>query len=155
MTLLPLISYVKKVISNRAKTLFRIRKYINSKCALSIYKQTILPIFDYSGFLSISCNKSDRGDLQVMVNNLLRTCYNVRLLDRWSLVDMHCEASLVSLEQRRTVQLLGLMYVYKDFANVERIFARNTRQGNRYNFRTENYQSGKYKSSPYFKDRQR
>ena len=43
------------------------------------------------------------------------------------------------------------MYVYKDFANVERVFARNTQQGNRYNFRTETYQSSKYKSSPYFK----
>ena len=64
------------------------------------------------------------------------------------------EAFLVSLEQRRMVQLLGLMYLmymYKSFANVERIFARNTRQGNQYNFRTENYQSSKYKSSPYFK----
>ena len=43
------------------------------------------------------------------------------------------------------------MYVYKDFANVERIFARNIRQGNRFNFKTENYQSSKYRSSPYFK----
>ena len=41
--------------------------------------------------------------------------------------------------------------MYKDFANVERVFARNTRQGNRYNFRVENYQGGKYQSSPYFK----
>ena len=39
----------------------------------------------------------------------------------------------------------------KNFAIVERIFARNTRQGNRYNLRIENYQSSKYKNSPYFK----
>ena len=64
---------------------------------------------------------------------------------------MHREGSLVSLEQRRKVQMLGLMYVYKNFVNVERIFAKNTRQGNRYNFRVENYQSSKYKKSPYFK----
>ena len=62
-----------------------------------------------------------------MENNILRNCYNVRLLDQWSLVDIHREASLVSLEQRRPVQLLGLMYVYKGFSNVERVFARNTR----------------------------
>ena len=86
-----------------------------------------------------------------MESNILRNCYNVRLLGQWSLVDMHREASLVSLEQRRTVQLLGLMYVHKGFSNVERVFARNTRQGHRYNFRTENDQSSKYKSSPYFK----
>ena len=41
--------------------------------------------------------------------------------------------------------------MYQNFANVERVFARNTRQGNRYNFRVEHYQGGKYQSSPYFK----
>ena len=35
--------------------------------------------------------------------------------------------------------------------NVEGVFARNTRQGDRYNFRVDNYQSSKYKNSPYFK----
>ena len=39
----------------------------------------------------------------------------------------------------------------QEFVNVERIFARNTRQGNRYNFRVENDQSSKYKNSQYFK----
>ena len=88
MSLSPLVSHVKKVVTNRAKTLSKIRKYITSQCALSIYKQTILPLFDYSGFLLISCTKSDRKDLQTIENNILRTCYNVRLLDRLSLVDM-------------------------------------------------------------------
>ena len=53
---------------------------------------------------------SDRGDLQIIQNNILRTCYNVKLLDRLSLVEMHREAVHVSLEQRRIVQLLDLMY---------------------------------------------
>ena len=43
------------------------------------------------------------------------------------------------------------MYIYKSFGNVECIFARNTRQGHRFNFRVDNYQSGKYKSSLCFK----
>ena len=57
----------------------------------------------------------------------------------------------MSLEQRRKIQTLSLMYIYKNFANVERIFVRNTHQGNRYNFRVENYQNSKYRNSPYFK----
>ena len=150
MTLQSLISHVKKIVTSKVKTLSRIRKYITTKCAISIYKQTILPLFDYAGFLLISCNKKDRGDLQVIQNNCLRICYNVRLLDRLSLLEIHHEANLVSLEQRRHIQLLCLMYIYKKFVNVERIFARNTRQG--CNFRVDNYQSGKYKSSPYFKE---
>ena len=151
MSLSPLISYVKKTVSNKIRTLVKIRKYITTNCALSIYKQTIFPLFDYAGFLLISCNKSDRGDLQVIQNNVLRTCYNVRLMDRLSLFDMHREACLVSLEQRRKTQLLGLMYIYKNFHNVERTFERNTRQGNRYHFITDAYQSGKYQRSPYYK----
>ena len=63
---------------------------------------------------------------------------------------MHREASLVSLAQQRKVQLLGLMVIYKHNADVERIFARNIRQGNRYNLKV-NYQGTKYKRSPYFK----
>ena len=145
-----LVSHVKKVVSSKVKALSRIRKYITTKCAISIYKQTILPLFDYAGFLLISCNKKDRGDLQVIQNNCSRTCYNVKLLDRLTLNEMHLEAKLASLEQRRQLQLLCLMYIYKNFANVERIFARNTRQGRRFNFCVDNYKY-KYKSSPYFK----
>ena len=40
-------------------------------------------------------------------------CYNVRLLDRLSLLEIHREANLASLEQRRHIQLLCLMYIYK------------------------------------------
>ena len=151
MTLQSLISHVKKIVTSKVKTLYRIRRYITTKCAISIYKQTILPLFDYAGFLLISCNKKDRGDLQIIQNNCLRMCYNVRLLDRLSLIELHREANLVSLEQRRHIQLLCLMYIYKKFVNVERVFARNTRQGCRYNFRLDNHQSTKYKNSPYFK----
>ena len=136
---------------NKIRILVRIRRYITTRCAILIYKQTILPLFDYAGFLLISCNKSVRKDLQIIQNNALRTCYNVRLLDRMSLVDIHREACLVSLEQRRKTQIVGLMYIYKNCCNVERVLARNTRQGNRYHFITDAYQSGKYKGSPYFK----
>ena len=134
MTLQPLVSHVKKSVSSKIRTLSRIRRYITTACAISIYKQTILPLLDYAGFLLLSCNKSDRHDLQVIQNNVLRTCFNVRLIDRLSLVDMHREASLVSLDQRRQIQLLGLMYIYRNFGNVERVFARNTRQAHRFNF---------------------
>ena len=84
-----------------------------------------------------------------MQNDILRTCFNVKLFDRLSLVDMYREASLVSLEQQRSIELLGLMNIYKNCQNVECIFARNTGQGARYHFKT--FQSGKYKNSPCFK----
>ena len=151
MTLQPLVSHVKKITSCKIKTFSRIRRCITTQCAVTIYKQTIMPLFDYAGFLLISCNKSDRGDLQVIQNNCLHICYDVRLRDRVTLINMHEHANLVSLEQRRQVQILSLMYIYRNFVNIQRIYARNTRQGDRYNFRVDNYQSRKYKNSPYFK----
>ena len=45
---------VKKNVSSGLFTLRKIRKFVNDKCVLQIYKQTILPIIDYSG--SFCCN---------------------------------------------------------------------------------------------------
>ena len=66
---------------------------------MAIYKQTILPFFDYVGFMLISCNKSDHNDLQVIQNDALRTCYNVKSRDKLSIASMHQKANLLSLEQ--------------------------------------------------------
>ena len=82
----------------------------HTNCALTIHKQTILPILDSAGFLIISGNISDISDLLRLQNDALRICFNVRLRDRVSIVQMHCRAKLLSLEQRRQVQLLNLMY---------------------------------------------
>ena len=70
MTLNGLLVDVKKSVLNKLFTLRKLRKYITEKCSISIYKQTILPIFDYVGFLLIACNKSVRHDLQVLQTTL-------------------------------------------------------------------------------------
>ena len=89
MTLSALIKKVKKVVSNKIYTLAKIRNSISLKCALTIYEQTILPLLDYTGFMLLSANISDKNDLQVMQNNALRICFNVRLRDRVSIDQMH------------------------------------------------------------------
>ena len=65
MTLSGLLSDIKKSVLNRLFTLRNIRRYITEKCAITIYKQTILPVFDYVNFMLVSCNKSDLHDLQM------------------------------------------------------------------------------------------
>ena len=35
-------------------------------------------VFDYAGFMLISCNGLDRHDLQIILNDALRSCYNVK-----------------------------------------------------------------------------
>ena len=112
---------------------------INSHCAITIYKQTILPILDYTGFLLILCNISDRSELQKLQNHALRICCNVRLHDRVSIVNMHSRAGLLSLEQRRQKQLLCLMFIHKQRHNVVRVHGRNTRAAQIFSFTRERY----------------
>ena len=105
------------------------------KYAFTIYKQTILPLLDYSGFMQISAHASDKYDLQLLQNNALRVCHNVKLRDRFLIERMHIRANLLSLDQRRQKQVLFLMFIYKDrHENVGRVHPRNTRAAQAYSF---------------------
>ena len=66
--------------------LMKIRNNIDIQCAIAIYKQTILPLLEYTGFLLISGNVSDRSDLQTLLNDALCVCFNVRMRGRISIV---------------------------------------------------------------------
>ena len=151
MNLTGLLSDTKKKVLNKLFNLRKLRCYITDKGALAIYKQTILPILDYAGFMLISCTKSDRNDLQVLQNDALRTCYNVRRRDKLSILNMHNRAHLLSLEQRRTFQLFSLMYMHKNNPVNLRPIVRNTRAADRDQFYIERYANCKYKNSPFYK----
>ena len=126
MNLTSLLADTKKIVTNRIFNLRKLRHYITEKSALAIYKQTILPVFDYAGFMIISCNKSDCHDLQIIQNDALRTCYNVKRRDKLSVAKMHTKSNLLSLEQRRSFQLLNLMYFHKHDVGNLRLVVRQT-----------------------------
>ena len=151
MNLTSLLSDVKRNVSGHLFKLRKLRSKITTFCAISIYKQTVLPLFDYAGYLLHSANVSDRNDLQVLQNDALRTCYNVRRRDRMSIKNLHVEAKLLSLDQRQIIQLLSLMFIHHQRHNVRRPAPRATRNADRYKFHTERYNNVKYKNSPYFK----
>ena len=100
----------------------------------------------------MSFNVSDKNELQILQNNGLRICYNVRLRDMVSIERMHNLAHLLSLDQRRQKQVLFLMFIHKN-RHVEacRIHPTNTRAANVYSFVREKYNNVKYKNSSYYK----
>ena len=151
MSLSPLVADVKRKVNGSLFKLRKLCRLITKECAVAIYKQTILPIFDYGGFLLYSVNQSDRGDLQVLQSDALRNCYSVRRKDKVSIKTLHTKAKLLSLDQRRQKQLLSLMYIHKNSSDVARIHNRNTRGADRYHFYLERYNTVKYKNSPYYK----
>ena len=53
MTMSPLLKKVIRIVSNKIYSLAKIRNTINMKCALTIYKQSILPLLLYRRYAII------------------------------------------------------------------------------------------------------
>ena len=131
MSLLPLVKSVKKRVSIRIFNLRKIRKYLTFDAAVAVYKQTILPIIDYAGFLLIAWNKDDIDELQVLQNDTLRICNRSKVADMISICDLHKKCKIISLKQRMQKQLLWLMYISSLDNNNHRVTVRNTRSANK------------------------
>ena len=151
LSLLPMYKYVEKRTVNKVFMLRKLRKYLTYHAALQIYKQTIMPILDYCGILLLACNKSQKYELQVLQNDVLRFCENKRLTDRMSVEKLHKKAKLVSLEQRRCKQVLIMMYKMSKIPMNIVIPARATRLHDKIVFRVDRKVGTKYSNSPYYK----
>ena len=116
-------------------TLLKIRKFIDKNTANVIYKQTILPILDYGGFLLDSCAQKLRDDLQKLQNKGLRIINGFRLINAPGISDLHKLSGLLSLRQRRDKQLLHLMLWFSKSG--ENLVRKNisTRLQNKINFK--------------------
>ena len=73
------------------------------------YKQTILPILDYGGFLLDSCTQKSRDDLQKLQNRVLRIIHGFKLNNAPNIEILHNMSNMLSPRQRREKQLLHLM----------------------------------------------
>ena len=105
LSLVPLYKPIENRVINKVYILRKIRRHLTYKAAIQVYKQLILPIFDYSGFLLLACNKDKKKDLQVIQNDALRFCDSIKRDDRVLLETLHNKANLASFEQRRSIQL--------------------------------------------------
>ena len=92
----------------------------------------------------------DRRDLQKCQNDALRICTRVRLTDHVKLNVLHERCKITTLEQRRRIQLLLLMFKKSKDFTMHKVFPRNTRNSMRIVFKTDNYEGSLYKRSPYF-----
>ena len=111
----------------------------------------ILPFMEYAGFMLLSCTLEDRRELQRCQNGALRLCTNTRLTDRIKIQDLHSKCNIISLEQRRRIQLLLIMYKKKSKdVSLRKFCPRNTRGSNRFVFKTDHFEGTLYKRSPHF-----
>ena len=71
MTLEPLYKNVCRKNDQKLFILRKIRRCITAGAAKAMYMQMILPLFDYNGFLLLSCTLEQKGDLQKRQNDAL------------------------------------------------------------------------------------
>ena len=93
----------------KLRTFGRIRRFLNTTAALTVYKSTILPIIDYSDLFQFLWSSKNLQKLQKMQKWALRIVY-------WNEHphmdedNMHVAANLTKLKHRRILHLLSLMY---------------------------------------------
>ena len=141
---------VYRKAERKVYTLGKLRYFVDKKTALLIYKQAVLPYFDYGGFLLVSCNMGQKNDLQVLQNNALRICLKYRLVDRVSERALHAESSLQNLEQRWKSQLLKIMYHQSKNEQNIKVPNRHTRGADKVVFNVPTRCSRKYLKSPFY-----
>ena len=73
----------------------------------------------------------------------------MKISDRVKIPDLHARCKLISLEQRRRIQLLLLMYKKSKDQSLHNVFPRNTAESVRIVFKTDQYEGTLYKRSPY------
>ena len=150
MTLSPMRKFIKKRVSNKIFRLRKIRKYLTFDAALLIYKQTILPIIDYVGFLLIASIQSDLDELQVLQNDILRICKRTQLADRVSIPELHSRCNIISIKQRMQKQVLWLMYLLSKEPSYLHVPARHTRTTDKVQFKVPTKIFPIYEHSPYY-----
>ena len=142
---------VKRRVENKIFVLFKIRKYVDNATALLIYKQAVLPLLEYAGFVLVSCTIQQRRNLQTLQNNVLRLCKRYLLRDRVQIQDLHNECNIIGLEQRRRKQLLRLMYLHSKKEGNLKIPVRRTRAAAKVQFNVPDRCTRKYMNSPFYK----
>ena len=128
----------------------KIRKYLTFDAAVVVYKQTILPIIDYSGFLLLSCSTGDIDELQVIQNDILRICNETRISDPVSIPELHRKCKIIGLKQRMQKQLLWLMYILSRNNCYLYEHPRQTRNAQKIVFKVPNRISPAYERTSYY-----
>ena len=142
---------VTRQVDQKLFILRKIRRYITTGAAKAMYKQMILPLLDYCGFLLISCTKSQEMNCKKKQNSAIRTCLSYNLVDRISIDRLHHEMGLISIEQRRNIQLLKLMFIRSKKLENVKIPVRLLRGNCKIKFRLMTKRTGKYLNSPLYR----
>ena len=102
------IKNVAHILTHKMFMLTKIRRYLNNKSMLCIYKSTVLQYFDYVDVVVSNASTFLLGKLQSLQERCLRICLNVH--DKNNVNDLHNRAGVVKLGDRREMHVNNFMY---------------------------------------------
>ena len=137
-------------VSEKLVYLKRIRRFINARAALSIYKNMVLPILEYGNVLLVSIKAELKKKLQILQNKALKCALGLDPLTGTE--ETHKLAKLERLNHRRKQHVLQLMFKQKDnpflwTRKKRRTVGVVTRSGKNKQFTLAKPKSGHYRKS--------
>ena len=88
----------------------RLKKFMDFELSLLLYKQIVLPCFEYWDFVVESGPEDLPKEIQTLQNHCLRCCKGIRNPRLISRTALHAECMIKKLSVRRNINLLSLMY---------------------------------------------
>ena len=121
--------FTKKKLNNTnfiSRKFGRIRFLLPDEDAITLFKYSVMPHFDYCSFLIDSCTVAEIQKLQVVQNRMLRCICRVRVWEE-SVETLHAMCKVPLLGSRRKELTMSLMYnkVRKDPPPPTRMRTRN------------------------------
>ena len=101
--------YLYKIVNHKLFLLRIIRPCLTINAALNIARSMILSLIDYGNIFLTSCTQKDKSDLQILQNKILRCCLKINDPLDQNILEMHNLLNLLTVDQRRILQLLILI----------------------------------------------
>ena len=102
------VSRIVGIVTGKLKQFRRMRSFLNTKAALMVYKNMLLPILEYGDIFLTATSAENKKRLQILQNKGLRCALNGDL--ETTSADLHGEAKLLKLKYRREQHILNYMY---------------------------------------------
>lgn len=139
------------IVATKLNTLTHLKKYLNNKVLLMVYKTAVLPLMEYSNITNALIPKTVLKKMQRLQNRALRIIFSY---DRsLSIEELHIKAKLCSLQQRADKQLACLMFKRTQrpdiYPQVETLL--NTRTTDKIKFATPRPVLEKFKFFPIYR----
>ena len=137
-----------KTVSYKLSLLQKLRKFTTYKAALQIYRSMVLPYFDYGDILYNCSSIRHLNKLHNLQNKGLKICFGHGT--HLTVEEMHIEANLRMLQNRRIQHVLTFMFKQQNNARIVDIRNIRTRAHDAVLFNTRFPTCEKYKHNIFF-----